>query len=301
MQPSNYEAIDHDLRTGPAAIPVTVLTGFLGAGKTTLMNRILNGDHGLRVAVLVNDFGSLNIDAELIVGVESDVISLANGCICCTIRDDLIETTMQTINRPERPEYILLEASGVADPSAIMLTFGADCFRDRIRLDSIICVVDAEQVLAVPELMELKIRQMAFADLNILNKVDLVDRARIDQIRAWLDSRFHRYRLVEASHGNVPLEVLLSVGPSTRHKRTSTCMPSKMAAATAHSVITTTTRTTSRRLSAPGATKARCPCRWRRCGKWCTNCRLTFIEPRALSTRRTCQSDGLCSKWSGSA
>ena len=140
------------------------------------------------------------------------MISLANGCICCTIRDDLIETTMETINRPERPEYILLEASGVAEPSAIMLTFGADCFRDRIRLDSIICVVDAEQVLAVPELMELKIRQMAFADLNILNKVDLVDRARIDQIKAWLDSRFHRYRLVEASHGNVPLEVLLSVG-----------------------------------------------------------------------------------------
>ena len=117
MQPLNYEAIDHDLRTGPAAIPVTVLTGFLGAGKTTLMNRILNG-------------------AELIVGVESDVISLANGCICCTIRDDLIETTMETINRPERPEYILLEASGVAEPSAIMVTFGADCFRDRIRLDN---------------------------------------------------------------------------------------------------------------------------------------------------------------------
>ncbi|WP_319454429.1 MULTISPECIES: GTP-binding protein [unclassified Mycobacterium] len=212
MQPLDCEAIDHDLGTGPAAIPVTVLTGFLGAGKTTLMNRILSGDHGLRVAVLVNDFGSLNIDAELIVGVESDVISLANGCICCTIRDDLIETTMATINRPERPEYILLEASGVADPSAIMVTFGADCFRDRIRLDSIICVVDAEQVLAVPELMELKIRQMAFADMIILNKVDLVDRARLDQIRAWLDSRFHRYRLVEASHGDVPLEVLLSVG-----------------------------------------------------------------------------------------
>ena len=212
MQPLSCDAIDHDVGTGPAAIPVTVLTGFLGAGKTTLMNRILNGDHKLRVAVLVNDFGSLNIDAELIVGVESDVISLANGCICCTIRDDLIETTMATINRPERPEYILLEASGVADPSAIMVTFGADCFRDRIRLDSIICVVDAEQVLAVPELMELKIRQMAFADVIILNKVDLVDRDQIDQIKAWLDSRFHRYRLVEATHGDVPLEVLLAVG-----------------------------------------------------------------------------------------
>jgi G3E family GTPase len=210
--PSNLEAVDHDVDTGAAPIPVTVLTGFLGAGKTTVLNRILNGDHGLRVAVLVNDFGSINIDAELIVGVESNVIRLANGCICCTIRDDLIETTMEAIDRPERPEYILLEASGVAEPSGVMLTFTADYFRERIRLDSIMCVVDAEQVFASPELMELKIRQMAFADMIIMNKVDLVGRAQIDEITAWLDSRFHRYRLFEASHGDVPMDILLSVG-----------------------------------------------------------------------------------------
>jgi G3E family GTPase len=206
------DSVGHDAAVGPPPIPVTILTGFLGAGKTTLLNRILNGNHALKVAVLVNDFGSINIDAELIVGVESNVISLANGCVCCTIRDDLIATVMETINRPEKPEYILLEASGVAEPSSLVMTFNNPCFRDRVRLDSILCVVDAEQVLAAPEVMELKIFQMACADMVILNKVDRVNRAQIAKIKDWLDSRFHRYRLVEDIQAAVPLPVLLSVG-----------------------------------------------------------------------------------------
>ncbi len=201
-------------RSEAQAIPLTVLTGFLGAGKTTLLNRILTGDHGLRIAVLINDFGSINIDADLVVGVESDgdIISLANGCVCCNVRDDLVTAVTQVMTRPEQPEYILLEASGVAEPSGIALTFMGDNLRDRIRLDSIMCVVDAEQVFAVPEMMELKLRQVAFADMLILNKVDLVTPEEIEQIKAWLDDRFHRYRLIEACQGKVPLEILLSVG-----------------------------------------------------------------------------------------
>jgi G3E family GTPase len=197
------------------AVPITILTGFLGAGKTTLLNRILTGNHGLRVGVLVNDFGSINIDAELVVGVDNNMISLSNGCVCCQIRDDLVESVAALLSRPETVEYILLEASGVADPGGIFATFSDANLRDRIRLDSVICVVDADQVFAHPEyppLMELKLHQVGFADMLILNKVDLAGPDQVAKVRAWLDEHFNRLRIVETNYCEVPYEILLGVG-----------------------------------------------------------------------------------------
>src|SRR5271157_5634425 len=205
------ELIDDNDKT----VPITVLTGFLGAGKTTLLNRILSGNHGLRVGVLVNDFGAINIDAELVVGVEDNMISLSNGCVCCQIRDDLVESVVALLARPEAVEYILLEASGVADPAGIFVTFNDPDLRDRIRLDSVACVIDADQVFAHPEyppLMELKLRQVGFSDMLILNKVDLAGPEQVGKVKAWLDKHFNNLRIVETNYCEVPNEILLGVG-----------------------------------------------------------------------------------------
>jgi G3E family GTPase len=198
-----------------SATPVTVLTGFLGAGKTTLLNRILSSDHGLRVGVLVNDFGAINIDEKLIVGMDDSTISLANGCVCCEIDDDLIGAIDSLIGRDESPDYILLEASGIADPFGIAMTVGNRRFEDTIRLDGIISVVDLEQIFAHPEypaLQDLKLRQIGNSDMVVLNKVDLVDDDQVARVHQWIDERIPRVRTYETSYADVPLEILLGVG-----------------------------------------------------------------------------------------
>jgi G3E family GTPase len=209
------EVADSLMHTPCNATPLTILTGFLGAGKTTLLNRILNGDHGLRVAVLVNDFGPINIDAELVVGVQGGAVSLSNGCVCCQIQDDLLDALQQLVARPDPIDYVILEASGVADPAGIIVTFADEALRNRIRLDSITCVVDAEQIFAnadQPQLVRLKMMQIACADMMLLNKVDLAGPGQVTKARAWIDEHFNRVRIIETTRCDVPLDVLLGAG-----------------------------------------------------------------------------------------
>jgi len=204
--------MEETMHDQPQPIPVTILTGFLGAGKTTLLNRILYGDHGLRVAVLVNDFGAINIDAELVVGVDDGMVSLSNGCICCSLRDDLLDAALQVLHQPNPPEYFVIEASGVSDPLSIALTFVVSPARERFRLDSIVAVVDAEQAREQQGYADLLVQQIGAADVVVLNKIDLVDEQQRKQLRDWIRTIVARARVLEARYGEVPLPLVLGVG-----------------------------------------------------------------------------------------
>lgn len=195
-------------------IPLTILTGFLGAGKTTLLNYLLQADHGLKVAVMVNDFGAVNIDSQLIVSIEGDrTVNLANGCICCSIRDDLYEAAKALVTRDVPPEYLVIEASGVSNPAQIAVTFITTSLADRVRVDSILTVVDAEQFVALPaELEQLAREQVAVADMTVLNKVDLVTADELASVRARVLAIAPQSRILETTHAAVPLELVLGVG-----------------------------------------------------------------------------------------
>jgi G3E family GTPase len=201
-------------------IPFTVIGGFLGAGKTTLLNRLLRGAEGRRFAVLVNDFGALDIDGGLVAAHGGDTIALANGCLCCTIGDSLVTTLLGLLERPERFDHIVVEASGVADPGRI-----ADLavLEPRLSRDGVIVVVDAGQVrerAADRRLGDTVMRQIQAADLLLLNKVDLA--SDLATVSCWLSMQAAA-PILEASRADVPLDLLFGLD---RHGATAAQLPS---------------------------------------------------------------------------
>ena len=166
-------------------LPVTLLTGYLGAGKTTLLNRILTGEHGMRFAVIVNEFGEIGIDNDLIVETDEEIYEMNNGCVCCTVRGDLIEVLERLLRQPGRFDAIVIETTGLADPVPVAQTFLMDeSVRARTRLDAVVTVVDAKHLpLRMKDSREAE-DQIAFADVVLLNKTDLVSPAELEQVEA---------------------------------------------------------------------------------------------------------------------
>ncbi|MEM1022201.1 MAG: GTP-binding protein [Myxococcota bacterium] len=197
-------------------LPVTLVGGFLGAGKTTLINQLLVQAHGLRMGVVVNDFGPMDIDGELLVGVEGEVMRLSNGCICCTLRQGLVDTVLGLVETRAELEHLVVEASGASDPAALLEPLRELQRMALIRLDGMVTVVDAEalDLDAEGELGRLQRSQVVAADILILNKMDLVSDA--DEPRLALTRLRPDARIIEAVKAQVPLGALLGFGGGER-------------------------------------------------------------------------------------
>lgn len=164
------------------SIPVTVLTGFLGVGKTTLLKYLLTQPHGYKCAIIINEFGEVGIDGQLVVGADEEVVELNNGCLCCRVRGDLVKTLADLLKRQKRFDYVLIETTGLADPSPIAHTFYLPQLQEKLRLDAIVTVADARHLEGVLDKAPEAIPQIAFADVILLNKTDLATPADLDRV-----------------------------------------------------------------------------------------------------------------------
>lgn len=194
-------------------LPVTLLAGCLGAGKTTLLNHILTQDHGKRIAVVENEFGEIPVDHELIIGVDDDIFEMSNGCICCSVRTDLLETLGRLLKKEDRFDYILIEATGLASPGPIAQAFLVDEeLPQDLKLDGIVTLVDALNIQTQLEDLEVAWEQIAFSSVLVLNKVSLVPPRTLREVEEKLRSINPEAAIHKVNHAEVPLEQLLNLG-----------------------------------------------------------------------------------------
>ncbi len=193
-------------------LPVTIITGFLGSGKTTLLNHILTSQEGLKTAVLVNEFGEIGIDNELILSTEENMVELNNGCVCCTINEDLVNAVHKILERKDKVDYLVVETTGIADPLPIALTFLGTELRDMTRLDSIVTMVDCENYSLDLFNSQAAHSQIQYGDVIILNKTDLVDEADVNSLEIRIRDLTKKARILRTQKSQVALPLIMSVG-----------------------------------------------------------------------------------------
>ena len=195
-----------------SAIPVTIITGFLGAGKTTLLNYILKNQEGIKTAVLVNEFGEIGIDNDLIISTREDLIELSNGCICCSINGELLNAVQKILNNKNKIDYLVVETTGLADPLPVAMTFLGSELRDSVRLDSILTVVDADNFNEDLINMGVSRSQVIYGDIILLNKCDLIKENKLIEIEKQIKRVKTDPRILRTIKGEISLPLIMSVG-----------------------------------------------------------------------------------------